>query len=111
MNFVDPFQRLSEEILGLMSKDRKREYKAAKNFDEIVSQYRSLLEDTRYTKIKQQIVSDLATELRLLVDEASKVSETASRAHKIKVLDQLIADPLEALWLNEQQLNMASDVD
>ena len=108
MQWVDPFKDLPDDLKALLSTQGSQRREADKNFKEIVGQYRELLEDQRYTKIKSQIIATIASELRLLVDEAAKVPATSARASRIKVLENMLSEPLEALWLADQEKDLSS---
>jgi hypothetical protein len=103
MRWVDPFAALSGELLSIISASHAKKAKARREFEETTEAYREMLEDERYGIIRQRVVTELADELRGLVDDAAAGKSVQARAVRIKFLEAIVSDPIEALWLADQK--------
>lgn len=60
--------------------------------------YRGIIADPRYKPVRDDLAAVLGEQLTLLVDEAAKCSHCCPRAERIKLLVDVVDQPVQAAW-------------
>lgn len=93
---------IAERIYG----DRRRAYKARKQFDRIIGAYKELLENPAYKLISEEAKQGLGEQLKILVDEASRCSRCCQHAARVKMLQEVVLEPIERVWQEQQRVRL-----
>ena len=109
MQITSPFAELTEGMVNFLARRDRKAQELERKHAERVDAYRELLNDPRYTSLKQGILADVGTDLALLVAEAAKIPELAGKAERITLYSKIISEPLKEIWLAENAVNMASN--
>lgn len=109
MNITNPFKQL--EGLGLTSviREIKERNAAEKRLRSMQDRYKEILNDPRYASIRFEYASVLGEQLRLLVSEASKCNNCCKRAERIKLLTDVIDQPVQVAWHAHMQNQAAEE--
>jgi len=98
MTLTDPFSTLSEYAQRVVFNQRHQQVVAQKRLNKLIENYKELLDDSRYGLIKEDLRAQLGSLLMGLVEHACKCSHCAPKAHEIRLLHQVIGEPIEAVW-------------
>lgn len=110
MRGMNPFAALTHDIAQKVLEDHRLKRQAEKRLETLLAGYRELMEDARYTAIRQELVLAFGEQLRALVERAKACRSCASVANRIVLMEEVISAPLETVWF-EQHRAPAEDED
>lgn len=105
VSFVNPFRTMKKEDpeFSEVIAGRIRARDAKQKLDEILSQYKDLMEDKRYSLVRDQARRLLGSQLSELVEVASKCSNCCAVAGPVKFLRDVVDAPAEVVWYEAQR--------
>lgn len=103
MKRTNPFELLDGTQVGEWLRSLKAQSEAEKRLKAIAGQYQEILGDPRYAGIREQLNQAMGEQLQLLVNEASQCSKCCKRAERIKLLDEVVNQPVQAVWYARMQ--------
>ena len=109
MKLTNPFRALDGLQVDDVLRSLNEKANAEKRIQALSDSYRALLTDPRYQLIRQDIENTLCEQLRLLVKEASKCHNCCKRAERIRLLDEVLHEPIQAVWYSNTQSRIAED--
>ena len=100
---LNPFARLTQTALAHVLDDVRTKAQAEARLRKLLTAYEELVQDPRYSPIKDELKLVLGDYLRELVECARKCPRCAPKAEPIRVFQEFIAEPLQEVWFARQQ--------
>ena len=105
-DFLDPFRELTQDAYAKLFYARKRERDAEARFKTLITSYKALLQDKRYQLVVADMAQVLGRELTRLVEAGQRctcVARCASLAERITLLQEIVGEPLQMVWVEEHR--------
>lgn len=103
MTALNPFAQLTRDIAKKVLADHRAKLLAQRRLEKLLTAYEEMAQDPRYRAIRDELTLILGDYLRDLVESAQACPRCASKASKITLLQQVVAEPLEEVWFARQQ--------
>lgn len=103
MNPLNPFATLTREIAAKVLEDHRLKAQAERRLKGLLCAYEEMVQDDRYKAIRQELTLVLGDYLRDLVDYARTCRHCVHKAERIHLLQEVVAEPLEAVWFERHQ--------
>ena len=107
--FTDPFRDLTESVRERLFHQAKRERDAESRFQRLIDTYRLLLQDARYALVQQDVTETLGEELTKLVAQARTCAHCGPRAERIRLLQEMGGEPVQAVWTEAHRPTLPTD--
>lgn len=102
-DMLDPFAALTHDTYARIFYAKRREREAEARFKTLIKAYKALLQDARYGVIAQDVMATLGHELDKLVTQASGCAHCGPRAERIRLLQEIVGEPLQMIWAEEHR--------
>ena len=99
--WLDPFAELTQSAYARIFYAKRREREAEARFRALIKTYKTLLQDTRYGVIAQDVEATLGQQLTRLVDAGKRctcAAGCASLSERISLLQEIVGEPLQMVW-------------
>src|SRR4030042_1503540 len=101
--FLNPFRALSPTQRREVERQKRVAFEAKQREEKVVLAYKTLVDDPRYQVIKDELSASLGELLHQLVETSSTCARCAPIAVRVKVLHEVIAEPLHRLFDEAQK--------
>lgn len=108
-SILNPFRDLSPAHRREVARQRQVAFEAKQRQEKVRDAYRELVNTPRYQAIKDDLSASLGELLRELVESASTCAHCAPLAVKVKVMQEIVAEPLHRLYDEADRSRMAPD--
>ena len=97
---LNPFAHLPRELVAKVLAEFREKAQSEKRLAALLAEYGEMAQDPRYKSSRAETTLIMGDTLRDLVDHAVKCGPLAA---KVKLLQEVVAEPLEAVWFERQQ--------
>lgn len=96
-------------VLGTILRESARRRNAQQRMEKILQSYREIVEDPRYKIVQEDVQRALGEQLALLVEEAVKCPHCVAFAMPVRMMSEVVSDPIEQVWYENQRARMESE--
>lgn len=98
-------------VLGTILRNRRRQASAQQRIEKVLQTYKEILQDARYKIVHEDVRRALGEQLALLVEKASECHSCSRYAMQVRMLQEVILDPVDQVWYDNQRARMEDEAE